>query len=91
MTASMPVTSQPTTSVRTRRRSSTVVPTEMARRDALAAYPHVARCATCCDYAAAVPSRFTVTTVVSATLAHHDAGHRVDILATASQHFAVDD
>ena len=59
--------------------------------DALAAYRHVAGCDTCRDYAAAAPARFAVPTVVSATLAHHDAGHRGDTLSTATQHFALDD
>ena len=62
-----------------------------ARLDALAAYRHVAGCDTCRDYAAAAPARFAVPTVVSATLAHHDAGHRGDTLSTATQHFALDD
>jgi len=62
-----------------------------ARLDALAAYPHVARCGACCGYAVATPPRFAVPTVVSATLAYHETGHRGDTLSTASQHFAFDD
>ena len=87
----MPSTPQPTSPSFTQPHRGAAVRIDPARLAALAAYPHIAGCAPCRAYATSAPARFAVPTVVSATLAHHDAGHRVDILATASQHFAVDD
>jgi len=84
MTSPMPVTTHPSTRRRDRSTSG-------ARSEALAAYPHIAGCCVCQDYAAAAQDRFSAATVLSATLAHHDAGHRGDTLSTASQHFAIDD
>ncbi len=54
----------------------------------LAAYPHVARCAECRGYAAARLLRHPGHAVVTATLAHHDSGHRYDAFTVATQHFA---
>jgi hypothetical protein len=56
----------------------------------LAAYPHVAACAACLNYAADAIADHSRTAVLSATLAHHDSCHSTDPLLTASQHFAVD-
>ncbi|HET9657471.1 MAG TPA: hypothetical protein VFP72_19120 [Kineosporiaceae bacterium] len=54
----------------------------------LAPYPHVARCHSCRGYAADwLPLREPADVLVAA-LAHHDSGHRHDLLQAVSQHFA---
>jgi hypothetical protein len=69
-----------------------VVPTDSSTPVAtlLAAYPHVARCAACRSYTRDACADLPATTVLAATLAHHDVAHATDPLLAASRHFAMD-
>jgi hypothetical protein len=58
--------------------------------DLLASYPHVAGCPACRAYAQDRAATHPRTSLVSATLAHHDAQHLADPYLVASQHFAFD-
>ena len=62
--------------------------TELDPRGVLAAYPHIASCPSCGDYAADYLPSCSTAQVVIAALAYHDSGHRHDPLCSASQHFA---
>ena len=52
----------------------------------LRAYPHVAACPECRDYAASL-TELSTGVVTTAALAYHDGGHCCDPLLLASQHF----
>jgi hypothetical protein len=56
----------------------------------LAAYPHIAACPVCLEYAKDQPGASSVPITIAATLAHHDSAHIEDyltLLTLASQHF----
>lgn len=53
----------------------------------LAAYPRVAGCPACREYAVDHSAVSSVPTTVAATLAYHDSAHLEDYLTLASQHF----
>lgn len=57
------------------------VPPSVAARALLDPYPHVAACRACHEYAAAYLPGLTPSDVLVATLAHHDSGHRFDLVA----------
>jgi hypothetical protein len=50
-------------------------------------YPHVAACPPCHDYAAAYLPGLTPSDVLVATLAHHDSGHRFDLVTGTGPSF----
>jgi hypothetical protein len=59
----------------------------VAARALLDPYPHVAACRPCRDYAAAYLPGRTPSDVLVATLAHHDSGHRFDLVAGTGPSF----
>ena len=61
-------------------------PFEQARL-LLAAYPHAAGCPPCLDYAAHHLPATPPSDVLVATLAHHDSGHRYDLIDAAGGRF----
>ena len=63
------------------------VPPAVAARALLDPYPHVAACRPCHEYAAAYLPGLTPSDVLVATLAHHDSGHRFDLVAGSGPSF----
>ncbi len=57
-------------------------------RPRLMDYPHIARCPRCQNYLVEAPGSVPAWTVISATLAFHDSGHRHDPLDDANPRFS---
>jgi hypothetical protein len=56
-------------------------------RTLLAGYRHVAECQACLDYTRAHLTELPPVDVLIAALAHHDSGHRYDLIHGPAQHF----
>lgn len=57
-------------------------------RPLLASYPHVAACPACLGYAGDHLAGLSALDVLIAVLAHHDSGHRFDLIHGPGRHFA---
>ena len=60
---------------------------DQAARMLLAGYPHIAGCHPCLGYTRDHLTELPPVDVLIAALAHHDSGHRYDLIHGPAQHF----